>query len=542
MIAPATRATSDRDVSTESPTAQRRSLGAYLLEATVTNWVASLLTVVYALFITPIVIKALNKDLYGVWSFLNGLLAYSSLLYVGLGAAFIKYLSQYRAVGDRVSVNRLAAVVLFIYGVIGAACLVLCLALASRVPALLARPLAPDDADQTVTAFMLLGSRLLCMFLATVFSGVLLAEEKIAIAARVTIVATIARFIAVPLLIGHGSPLITLAIIMSVSAAAEAVALTVLALRFVPSLRMVPSLPTRAELRLLYGFGVKSFFIDLSAWLINYTDVILIGLLIGASGVAVYSIPLQLVTYGRVLVQGMMSALLPRLSAYEATGDRPALASAYIRVSRVTNFVAAFVAFNLLTIGVPFLRLWVGPEFASAGSAILTILTVAGYCQVLSTQTSVPFYQAMHRLRAPVTVLLVEAGANLGLSIWLAGRIGVTGVAVATLVPAALITFVVLPADLSARLRIPVSRLLTKAVWPSACLLAAGVLANLLVDRVLVVSSYAAFAARGCVNVALAAAIAYAVLPEEDLTAVAQMARAVRARASRRALSRELPR
>ena len=94
MIAPATRATSDRDVSTESPTAQRRSLGAYLLEATAANWIASLLSIVYALFITPIVIKALNKDLYGVWSFLNGLLAYSSLLYVGLGAAFIKYLSQ----------------------------------------------------------------------------------------------------------------------------------------------------------------------------------------------------------------------------------------------------------------------------------------------------------------------------------------------------------------------------------------------------------------------------------------------------------------
>src|SRR6516225_2063250 len=109
MIAPATRATSDRDVSTESPTAQRRSLGAYLLEATAANWIASLLSIVYALFITPIVIKALNKDLYGVWSFLNGLLAYSSLLYVGLGAAFIKYLSQYRAVGDRVSVTRLAS-------------------------------------------------------------------------------------------------------------------------------------------------------------------------------------------------------------------------------------------------------------------------------------------------------------------------------------------------------------------------------------------------------------------------------------------------
>jgi O-antigen/teichoic acid export membrane protein len=145
-------------------------------------------------------------------------------------------------------------------------------------------------------------------------------------------------------------------------------------------------------------------------------------------------------------------------------------------------------------------------------------------------------------LRVPVIVLLVEAIANLGLSIWLAGRMGVTGVAVATLVPAALITSVLLPADLSARLRIRVSGLFTQAVWPSLCLLAAGVLANLFIDRALVVTSYAAFALRGCVNVALAAAVGYAVLPDEDLTAVAHLVGVVRARLSRVAPSRGLPR
>ncbi|MGH9174893.1 MAG: lipopolysaccharide biosynthesis protein, partial [Vicinamibacterales bacterium] len=404
-------------------------LGSYLLRATMVNWLSSLLTVLYALFITPIVIRALDKDLYGVWSFLNGLLAYSSLFYLGLGSAFIKYLSQFRAAGDRTAVNRLASVVFVIYTTIGVVSLMLCLALAPQVPGLFAEPLDPSATRQTVTALMLLGSRLLFMFVATVFSGVLIAEERITAAARVNIAATIARFIAVPLLLGHGPPLVTLAMIMSVSAAVETCALTVSALRFVPSLRIVPAVPRASELRMLYGFGFKSFFILLSAWLVNYTDTTIIGLRLGAASVAVYSIPLQLVAYGRVAAQGMVAALLPRLTAYETTGDRATLTAAYLRISRATNYVAALIALNLLTLGPAFMSLWVGDEFAQPSRVVLYLLTLAGYCYAVSTQTSVPFYQAMNSLRAPVVILLIEAIVNLGLSVWLSTRMGITGVA-----------------------------------------------------------------------------------------------------------------
>jgi len=484
------------------------------------NWISTLLSIVYALFITPLVIGVLDKDLYGVWSFLNGLLAYSSLFYVGLGAAFIKYLAQYKATNDRRAVNRLASVVLVIYGLIGVVCLLLSIGLAPFVPSLLAAPLGPEAARQTVVAFMLLGSRLLFMFVATVFSGVLIAEERIATAALVNIAGTIGRFIVVPLLLNHGLPLITLAIIMTASAGVEATAMIVVAMRAVPSLRILPALPSLDELRMLYGFGFKAFFIDLSAWLVSYTDVVVIGLLIGAAGVAVYSVPLQLVTYGRVAVQGMTSALLPRLTAYETIGDRAALASAYTRVARVTNYVAGFIALNLLTLGVPFLRLWVGDEFADGSFAILTCLALAGYCQAVSTQTAVPFYQAMNALRAPVIVLLVEGGANLALSIWLAGPLGVAGVAVATLVPTLLISSVFLPANLCRRLQLRFKTLFTSAILPSLCLLAVGVLSNVLLDRAVPVSSYVLLILRGMINLGIAGAVAMTVLPRED-TAIA---------------------
>jgi O-antigen/teichoic acid export membrane protein len=54
------------------------------------NWLVLAGTLIYALVITPIVVRTLDTERYGVWSFLNGVLAYADLFYLGLGVAFIK--------------------------------------------------------------------------------------------------------------------------------------------------------------------------------------------------------------------------------------------------------------------------------------------------------------------------------------------------------------------------------------------------------------------------------------------------------------------
>src|SRR5713101_6442304 len=93
------------------------------------NWLVLGANVVYAMLITPVVVRALDKELYGVWSYLNGLLTYSELLYVGLGSALIKYVAQYRARGESQRVNEVFSAVLSMYALLGTACFVLLAAL-----------------------------------------------------------------------------------------------------------------------------------------------------------------------------------------------------------------------------------------------------------------------------------------------------------------------------------------------------------------------------------------------------------------------------
>jgi hypothetical protein len=47
----------------------------------VSNWAVLSGHLAYGLLMTPIIVGALGSELYGVWSFLSGLVTYTELLY-----------------------------------------------------------------------------------------------------------------------------------------------------------------------------------------------------------------------------------------------------------------------------------------------------------------------------------------------------------------------------------------------------------------------------------------------------------------------------
>ena len=103
----------------------------------VSNWISIFTALVYGFLITPLVVRALGDELYGVWSFLNGLLAYSDLLYFGLGASLIRRVAEHRATGNQEGLNLTASTTLSIYGLLGGGCLLATLLIAPLLPDLL---------------------------------------------------------------------------------------------------------------------------------------------------------------------------------------------------------------------------------------------------------------------------------------------------------------------------------------------------------------------------------------------------------------------
>jgi O-antigen/teichoic acid export membrane protein len=103
---------------------------------------------------------------------------------------------------------------------------------------------------------------------------------------------------------------------------------------------------------------------------------------------------------------------------------------------------------------------------------VLVYLALAAVAQVVSVVVPLPFYQALGVVVLPAAVLACEALLNLGLSIWLAPRIGIDGVAIATVIPAFLVGCAILPPFLCRRIGLPLRSFFVSGIFPGALVLA----------------------------------------------------------------------
>ena len=504
----------------------------------VSYWSLAAISIIYTFYIAPIVLRAISTNLYGIWSFLNGLIGYSDLLYLGFGTAFVKYLAGYRASANQSAVSRLTSIALSLYVALGTLGMVILVLLAFRIPALLSEPSRSAYATVVIIATVLQGARLLFQFVGTAFSGLLFADERSSTVNTVKIGVVVARFAAVPLMMRDERSLIWLSFVVAITAALEAVLMAWLTLRAYPELSLRAAWPTRSEIRDLYGFSLQSFVVIFSGKLINYTDTIVIGFILGPASVALYSFPMQIAEYARMVIFGAATLFMPHLTAIYTRGEIDAFRTAYLRATRLVCLAAVVLNINVLFLGAPFLNLWLGPAYGTPVTAVVLWLSLASVFQAWSLQTTLPFFQAMHAVRLPAIIVSIEAIVNLMLSVLFARPLGITGVALATVIPCVLLTSIVLPVCLARRLGLQMRSVLT-SIAPVIVAAAVGVAVQLVLKARVADASYLVLFSKVLTTGALSAAVFLALCPDERrvaLEATAAAWRGVSATVERRRL------
>lgn len=482
----------------------------------VMNWVSTVGNIGLSFLLIPLVVRTLDKELYGVWSFLNGLAAYSNLIYLGLGASFMKYFSEARGRADVGTLTRLLGVAFTLYAGLGTLCFLAGVIVSPFVPSLFATALSPAAAWAAKITAVLLGVRVLLFFIASAFSALLAAHGRMDLIALISLVGACLRTAAGVGAMHLSQPLVAMAGVVVAEAVYQLAALVVLCRVVAPSVRPTPAWPTWKELKGLYGFGFQAFFVQLAVVLIGYTDTALIGLILGASSVTLYSLPLQLVEYSRVLVNGVTLALLPELASSRARGDLTRLREVYIRAGRICAVLAVFINIHIVLFGEAFLGLWVGASFANGATSILIFLCISAIASALSTQVLAPFYQAFDVLKVLVWLILAEAASNVILSVLLSQTVGLVGVAMATAIPACVITMIFVPRYMVPKLGLGLRDFAQAIVRPALLVAVATMATQWGLSAFCAMDSYWMLSLRVACSAAVAAVVVVAEFPRED--------------------------
>lgn len=420
---------------------------------TASNVIGQVVVFIVSFLLTPFMLHQLGPTVYGLWVLVGSMVAYGAILDFGIWGTIVKYVAQYHAQGDALHARRFLRSIRAFYLII---CVLLVgggAAIAPFFADLFQLPAEQHGLARTLVIMMSLATGLALpgMLPLAVLRG-LQRYDLVNVIDIVTSLATAAATV-VALLLGGGA--------LGVAGANLGGVFILFILGSIAVRRIAPELDLtrrtaddgvhplrdRQSLNLAFSHSWPLFAQDIATRLQTRTDEITIGLFLPVRLVGSYNIARRLGETTQTLTRQFMKTLLPLASQLHAEQDEGRLRVVYLVGMRLTVAITAVLGILLIVLAGPVLTLWVGAEYA-AYTGIVTILTLA---QMIVTVrwAAVAILQAMARHRILAVSSLSAGVANLALSLLLVRPLGLTGVALGTLIPAAVeACFVILPYSL----------------------------------------------------------------------------------------------
>jgi O-antigen/teichoic acid export membrane protein len=408
------------------------SKGRQTASGVIWNWIALASSFAVSFFLSPFIVHRLGTVLYGVWALVAGLTSYMSLMDLGLRGAIVRFVSRSHAQGDHENSSLTVSGALWLRQWISLGVILLSVLFSFLLTRFFQIPVEAQSAARW--AVILSGTGIAISLYLGVFGGVLTALHRFDLSSAVTLTQTALRAGGAIFVLWRGYGFLGLAVSDLCVLVLAYLAQTYFCFRIYPQLRIRLQYPGLEILRQFAGYSFWVFLLHIFAQVIYYTDNLVVGAVVSVAAVTFYSIGSSLIEYLRTIVASLTTTFLPLASRYQASGEFAELRKLLQLGTRVAIAVALPVQVALFFRGQTFINLWMGPQYGLTSGRVLQILLIAQLFTVAnSTSMNVILGMAEHRRIAIWAG--GEAVVNLILSILLARRIGIYGVAVGTVIP-----------------------------------------------------------------------------------------------------------
>jgi O-antigen/teichoic acid export membrane protein len=379
------------------------------------------------IFLSPYLIHSLTKETYGLWVLIGSVVGYFGFTDFGVRIATGRLVAYYRARQDAAKVNHTINTSLALLTASGLVVTLLTFLLSPCFGRLF--HIGPD-APHVSAAVFLCGFAVAVGLPLTVFEGCLAGYERYDLINIVEIFMTIARVGLTVWMIQLGYGILALAAInLALTVAGGGVKL-LLCYRVFEPLHVAVEHIDRLTIRETYATSIWFLILAVSVRISFFTDNVVIGYFRTTGEVAVYSIAGRLAQYALVAVAAFNVVLMPVSAGYDAQADLAKQRRLLLLGTRASFAAAIFMATIFLAYGGQIIHIWVGKGFEQA-AIVLAILTFPMITQASQT-TTLMVMQGMAKHKNLSLIYLVEALANLILSLILVRPLGMIGVALGT--------------------------------------------------------------------------------------------------------------
>jgi O-antigen/teichoic acid export membrane protein len=450
------------------------------------SWFALGVNVLVGIFLSPFILHRLGDTAFGVWVLIFSITGYYGLFDLGIRSSIVRYVSKFTAIQDHEELAKLINTSLFSYSCVGAASMLVTLAISSHIDTLFRIP--PELHSTARWLLLMVGSSVALGFPIGIFGGFLEGLQRFYILNWTNVMSTLIRAGLIVWALHHGYGLLTVALITIALPLLTGIVRGAIALRFCP----VPfgrRYIDRTTFRRMANYGGVTFLIMVAGRLKFKSDEIVIGTFLSAAAITYFNIGARIVDYAGEAVTALAQIFVPMSSQSEARGDINRLRKIFVGGNRLCAFVIFPICATLLLLGKSVIEVWVGRKYVAASYPVLVIMILA--CTLLWAQAAsgrVLFGMSKHATWAKVT--LIEGVANVLLSIILVRPYGIIGDAFGTAIPMACTTILFMPRHVSRLLGIRLGTYLREAYVLPLLLTAPLVLALLLMQRWFIPHTY----------------------------------------------------
>lgn len=385
-----------------------------------------------ALLYTPVMLRLLGPNEFGLYSLVSAVVGYLSLISFGFAGAYLRFYSQLRVTEDWRGVRRLNGLFLTVFSALGLFAALGGVALIVSADSVLGDAFTAKEVSTARVLFGVLVVNLVASFLTTVFNSYVIAHERFIFQRLLLIAGTVVSpLLALPLLlIGYNSVGVAVATtVVNVILNIITVVYSRLRLNMHFAFRGLSYSQLR-DVSVFSGFLFLNMLVDQVNW---NADRYIIGRFQGAAAVAVYGVASILNLSYMSISTAISGVLAPRVNRMVAS-TQPAkeIGDLFVRVGRVQFLVLGFVVTSFVFFGRAFIEMWAGSDYGD--SYIIAVVLMVSVTIPLIQNLGIEIQKAknLHHFRS--WVYGVVALGNIALSIPLTQRYGGIGAATGTAV------------------------------------------------------------------------------------------------------------
>lgn len=392
------------------------------------------LNVVVGLVYTPLMIRLLGQNEYGLYNTVASTISMLSILNLGFGSGYIRYFAKYKANKDTDSINKLNGLFLMVFLIIGSIALMCGLYLTYNLELVFDKGLTLAEYRTAKILMLLFTVNLTISFPMSVFANIISANERFIFLKLLGMMKTV------------GSPLLTIPLLLMGKGSVAVVAVTLLISLLVDTVYLYYVFRVLHNKFVFRDFE-KGIFKSLFAYTvfialnviidqINWNvDRVILGRYRGTASVAVYSVGATLQTYYQMFSTSISGIFGPRIHHIVNSGKSAAersrvLTSLFIKIGRIQYLVLALVCSGLIFFGREFIYFWAGPGYDEAYIVALLLIIPVTIPLIQNLGIEIQRAQNQHQFRSVAYALM--AVVNLILSIFLVQRYGAPGAAFGT--------------------------------------------------------------------------------------------------------------